>query len=50
MEAEIRNLRSKHRELKRTLAEWDRLLRNTPHGKRAGLLEIFSAKHKEKSK
>jgi len=50
MEVEIRNLRSKHRELRRTLAEWDCLLRNTPRGKRAGLLEVFSAKHKEKSK
>ena len=50
MEAEIRNLQSKHRELKRALAKWDRLLRNTPQGKRAGLLEIFSATQKEKSK
>ena len=50
MEAEIRNLQSKHRELKRTLAKWDRLLRDTPQGKRAGLLEIFGSKQKEKSK
>jgi DNA-binding transcriptional MerR regulator len=50
MEAEIRDLRSKHRELKRTLAKWDRLLRKTSHGKRAGLLEVFALSHKEKSK
>ena len=48
IEANIRELRSKHHELKRTLIKWDLLLKCTPHGKRAGLLEVF-ANAKEKS-
>jgi len=48
IESQIHNLQSKRRELKKTLAEWDRLLKQTPHGKRAGLLEVF-AHSKEKS-
>lgn len=48
IECQIRNLQSKQRELKKTLVNWDRLLKQTPHGKRAGLLEVF-AHSKEKS-
>jgi DNA-binding transcriptional MerR regulator len=48
IESQIHDLQSKRRELKKTLAEWDRLLKQTPHGKRAGLLEVF-AHSKEKS-
>lgn len=48
MESQIKDLQSKHRELKKTLAKWDRLLKHPPHGKRAGLLETF-AQSKEKS-
>lgn len=48
VEAQIKDLQSKHRELKKTLAKWDQLLKQTPHGKRAGLLEVF-AHSKEKS-
>ena len=42
VESQIEELKTKHRELKRTLAKWDQLLRRTPHGKRAGLLEVFA--------
>jgi DNA-binding transcriptional MerR regulator len=42
IESNIRVLQSKRRELKRTLKAWDRLLERTPHGKRAGLLEVFA--------
>jgi MerR-like DNA binding protein len=45
LEARLRELRSWRRELHNTLAHWDRLLRKTPHGKRAGLLEAFAATH-----
>lgn len=48
VEAQIKDLQSKRRELKKTLARWDRLLNQTPHGKRAGLLEVF-AHSKEKT-
>ncbi|MGH9733406.1 MAG: MerR family transcriptional regulator [Candidatus Acidiferrales bacterium] len=48
IESQIKELRFKRRELKKTLAKWDRLLEHTPHGKRAGLLEVF-ANAKEKS-
>jgi DNA-binding transcriptional MerR regulator len=48
IEMSIRDLQSKRRELKRTLIKWDQLLKRTPHGKRAGLLEVF-ADAKEKS-
>jgi DNA-binding transcriptional MerR regulator len=48
IETSIRELQSKRRELKRTLVKWDQLLKRTPHGKRAGLLEVF-ADVKEKS-
>lgn len=48
IECQIRDLQSKPRELKKTLVNWDRLLKQTPHGKRAGLLEVL-AHSKEKS-
>lgn len=48
IEASIRELQSKRLELKRTLTKWDQLLKRTPHGNRAGLLEVF-ADAKEKS-
>lgn len=49
IESEIKNLQAKHRELKKTLVKWDHLLKHTPQGKRAGLLEVFSHS-KEKSR
>ena len=42
VEAQIEELKTKRHELKRTLVKWDQLLRRTPHGKRAGLLEVFA--------
>ena len=48
VESQIKELRFKRRELKKTLAKWDRLLKQTPDGKRASLLEVF-AHTKEKS-
>ena len=51
IESAIRELQSKRRELRKTLLKWDQLLKHTPHGKRAGLLEVFAnANRKEKSK
>jgi DNA-binding transcriptional MerR regulator len=49
IDANIRELQSKRRELKRTLIKWDQLLKRAPHGKRAGLLEVF-ADAKERSR
>ena len=43
LEATLRELQSCRRELHKTLAEWDRLLAQTPHGKQARLLETFAA-------
>lgn len=48
VESQIKDLQSTRRELKKTLAKWDRLLKQTPNGKRARLLEVF-AHSKEKS-
>ena len=45
IEEHLRDLRSWRRELKTTLAEWDRLLGQTPRGQRAGLLEAFVVTH-----
>ena len=45
LEEQLRHLRSWRRELRTTLAEWDRLLGTTPGGRRAGLLEAFVATH-----
>jgi len=49
VESQIEELKTKRRELKRALMDWDQLLKRTPHGKRAGLLEVF-ARSKENSK
>ena len=49
IESTIQELQTKSRELKKTLSKWDELLKHTPHGKRAGLLEVF-AHPREKSK
>lgn len=45
LEARLREMQSWRRELRKTIAGWDRLLRNTPRGQRAGLLEAFVATH-----
>jgi DNA-binding transcriptional MerR regulator len=45
IEEQLRYLQCWRRELRETLAGWDRVLRNTPRGKRAGLLEAFAATH-----
>ena len=42
IESRIRKLQTERRELKKTLARWDRLLKQTPHGRRAGLLEVLA--------
>jgi len=42
IESQIQELQTKRRELKKTLTKWDSLLKLTPHGKRAGLLEVFA--------
>ena len=48
VESQIEDLQARQRELKKTLAKWDRLLKHTRHGNRAGLLELF-LHSKEKS-
>jgi MerR family copper efflux transcriptional regulator len=45
LEARIRDKLSWRRELRKTLAEWDCLLEETPRGQRARLLEAFVASH-----
>ncbi len=45
LETRLRQLQAWRHELRRTLARWDRLLRNTPRGQRAGLLEALVATH-----
>lgn len=45
IERSLRDLQIWRRELRTTLAGWDRLLRKTPRGQRAGLLETFVASH-----
>jgi DNA-binding transcriptional MerR regulator len=45
LEARLRDLQSWRRELRRTLAQWDRMLAKTPRGKPARLLEVFAATH-----
>lgn len=45
VEAQLRDLHTHREELRKTLAEWDRILGKTPRGQRAGLLEAFVASH-----
>jgi len=45
LEARLRDLQFWRRELRRTLAEWDRLLAKTPRGTQARLLEALAATH-----
>ena len=45
LEARLRDLQSWRRELRSTLAEWDRRLAKTPRGKQARLLEALAAAH-----
>jgi DNA-binding transcriptional MerR regulator len=45
LEARLRDLHAWRQELRRTLAEWDRLLVKTPRGKQARLLDAFAATH-----
>jgi DNA-binding transcriptional MerR regulator len=45
VEAQLSELQLWRRELRTTLAEWQRLLRKTSRGQRAGLLEAFVATH-----
>jgi hypothetical protein len=45
VEASLRDMQIWRRELKTTLANWERRLQNTPKGKRASLLETFVASH-----
>ena len=45
VEKQLRELRFWRRELRVALADWDRRLEKTPHGKRAGLLEAFVVAH-----
>ncbi len=50
LEAQLRDLHSWRRELRTTLAEWDRLLAKTPRGKQARLLEALAATHPKSHK
>ena len=50
VETSLRELRIWRSELKTTLAGWDRLLRKTPRGQSAGLLETFVASHPTRQK
>ena len=45
LEARLRDLQSWRRELRSTLAEWDRMLAKTPRGKQARLLDALAATH-----
>jgi DNA-binding transcriptional MerR regulator len=45
LEARLNDMLSCRRDLRHALAEWDRLLAKTPHGKQARLLETFAATH-----
>ena len=42
LEAQLRELQSRRRMLRSTLAGWDRVLSRTPRGQRANLLEAFA--------
>lgn len=50
LEERIRELRSWRRELRSTLAAWDRMLAKTPHGKQARLLEKFKTHPKTQTR
>jgi len=50
VENQLLELQASRRELLSTLASWDRLLRKTPRGQRAGLLEAFAASHPTRQK
>jgi DNA-binding transcriptional MerR regulator len=50
VESSLRDLQIWRRDLKATLVGWDRLLRKTPRGQRAGLLESFVASHPNRQK
>jgi DNA-binding transcriptional MerR regulator len=43
LETQLRDLTHLRQELRSAIAEWDRVLKKTPRGKRAGLLERFVA-------
>jgi len=45
VERQLRTLRLWRRELRTALTDWDRRLRATPRGKRAGLLDAFVVAH-----
>jgi DNA-binding transcriptional MerR regulator len=45
VELQLRTLRLWRRELRTALADWDRRLKATPRGKRAGLLDAFVVAH-----
>lgn len=45
VQLQLRALRFWRRQLRAALADWDRRLKNTPEGKRAGLLEAFVVAH-----
>jgi len=50
VEGSLRELQFWRRELKTTLAVWDRILAKTPRGQRAGLLESFVSSHPTRQK
>jgi len=50
VEEQLLELQASRRELLSTLRSWDRLLRKTPRGQRAGLLEAFAASHPTRQK
>lgn len=45
LEVRLRELQTWRGELRKTIAEWDRLLRRSSKGQRAGLLEAYVASH-----
>jgi DNA-binding transcriptional MerR regulator len=45
LEARLRELRAWRADMRRALAQWDRVLAKTPRGKQARLLETFAATH-----
>ena len=45
LEARLRELQAWRGDLRKTIAEWDRVLCRTPKGQRAGLLDSYAASH-----